>query len=85
MATYRVSLKGRNFVDKDAARKVIENMLAQEVTRYKNAGIEAMQELRAGAVNAWYGTGNAKSPVIITKSGFSSLTIEATALIAFLS
>lgn len=56
MATYRVSLKGSNIIDKEAARKVIDSVLGKEINKFKNAGINAMKELRTGAVNAWYGS-----------------------------
>ena len=57
MATYRISLNGTGIANKEEARKAIDSIIGQQVTKFKNAGIEAMKEIRFGAVNSWYGSG----------------------------
>lgn len=76
MATYRVPTKGKINglnIDKAAMQKTLDNILSREVTRYKNAGLKAMQELRTGAIDMWYRDNTDSSMKAATKSEVESI------------
>lgn len=56
MATYRPPLKGKAVVDKTALKQVFNQLVQSQVSKFRQIGINAMREIREGAVNAWYGS-----------------------------
>lgn len=59
-------------IDNDALQKALDRIVENEVYRWKQAGVKALEDVREGAVGTWYNNGKGKGNHINTATKYET-------------